>query len=181
MFFYSLLILFSFIPNLNGNTEKTKLMKPLPQRKAQRLKGYDYATNNRYFITTNVKNFIKCLGVVYDNKMHLNVYGEIVHQQIQWIEQRYSYAKIHSLVVMPDHVHFVLEIHHLLAEENAKIKSVSELVGAFKTTSSKQIRRGGYPNFQWHRSFHDRIIRDDFELIRIEEYIFQNPKRWKGK
>ena len=61
-----------------------------------------------------------------------------------------------------------------------KIKSLSELVGAFKTTSSKRIHRETpQENFAWQKSFYDRIIRDDEELNRIREYIWANPANWE--
>ncbi len=153
-------------------------MPLLPQRKSQRLFGYDYSTNNKYFITSNVKDFVKCLGYVSNGKMQLNIYGWIVENQIKWLENHYSYVVIHSFVVMPDHFHLIIEIDSTKNEEGQKIKSISELIGALKSRSSNKIRKGGYAKFQWHRSFYDRIIRDNFELIRIQEYIDQNPIRW---
>jgi len=59
-----------------------------------------------------------------------------------------------------------------------KIKSISELLGAFKTTSSKQIHRIGLTKFRWQKSFHDCIVRSESSLIRIQEYIRNNPRRW---
>ncbi len=156
-------------------------MPLLPQRKSQRLQGYDYSTSNKYFITSNVKDFIKSFGHVSTGKMQLNIYGWIVEEQIKWLEKQYSYVSIHSYIVMPDHFHLIIEIDSLKKKNGEKIKSISELIGALKTTSSKKIRVGGYLGFQWHRSFHDRIIRDNFEFIRIQEYISQNPARWSCK
>lgn len=57
-------------------------------------------------------------------------------------------------------------------------KSLSGLVGAFKTTSAKAIHGLGYAGFRWQRSFHDRIVRNDRELRHIAEYIRDNPRRW---
>jgi hypothetical protein len=57
-----------------------------------------------------------------------------------------------------------------------KIKPISELVGAFKTTSSKMIHQAGLPEFAWQRSFYDHIIRDDEERWYIQKYIRDNPK-----
>ncbi|HCC23861.1 TPA: hypothetical protein DF272_06835, partial [Candidatus Falkowbacteria bacterium] len=59
-----------------------------------------------------------------------------------------------------------------------KIKSLSELVGAFKTTSSKSIHQMGLENFRWHRSFYDHIIRDEESLGNIRQYIRNNPIKW---
>lgn len=57
--------------------------------------------------------------------MNLNEYGEIVEQQIIWLEEQYQYAVIHNYTVMPNHVHIILEIDSLKVKETAvKIKSL---------------------------------------------------------
>jgi REP element-mobilizing transposase RayT len=68
-----------------------------------------------------------------------------------------------------------------------KIKSLSELIGAYKTTTSKQIHliEAAGSNqffskpFRWQRSFHDHIIRNEEALMRISNYIENNPVNWK--
>lgn len=59
-----------------------------------------------------------------------------------------------------------------------KIKSLSEIVGAFKTTSSKLIHEAGFLDFYWQRSFHDHIIRNDKAYQNISNYIDLNPQKW---
>lgn len=68
--------------------------------------------------------------------------------------------------------------------EKSKILSLSQLIGAFKTLSSRDIYKleeAKYNNriFKWHKSFHDRIIRDDKELYNVRNYIKNNPKKWQ--
>jgi REP element-mobilizing transposase RayT len=60
-----------------------------------------------------------------------------------------------------------------------KIKPIPELVGAFKTTSSKRIHLAGLSVFYWHRSYHERVIRNVEELNAIRNYIIRNPSRWR--
>ena len=59
-----------------------------------------------------------------------------------------------------------------------KIKSLSELIGAFKTTSSKLIHQTGLDEFRWQRSFYDHIIHNESSLNNIREYIRKNPQNW---
>jgi hypothetical protein len=33
--------------------------------------------------------------------------------------------------------------------------------------------------FQWHKSFYDRIIRNEKELYNIRNYIKNNPSKWQ--
>ena len=60
-----------------------------------------------------------------------------------------------------------------------KIKSLSSIIGALKTTSSKQIHIEGNLDFKWHRSFHDSIVKDVIAYSKIDQYINENPKKWK--
>lgn len=55
---------------------------------------------------------------------------------------------------------------------------LSQVIGAFKTTSSKWIHRAGLQDFVWQRSFHDRIIRNNDEYDVMREYVLLNPSRW---
>ena len=81
--------------------------------------------------------------------MQLNEFGKIVEARLNWLEERYKYVVIHSKIVMPKHVHAILEIERsLVAENEVKIKSLSELVGAFKTTSSKLIHKAKFLDFK---------------------------------
>jgi putative transposase len=95
-----------------------------------------------------------------------------------WLADQYSYIDLHAFVVMPNHIHGIIEIKRKNAIfKDQKIKSLSQLMGAFKTTSSKKIHLSGKPNFVWHRSFHDHIIRNDEAYKNIVNYIENNPMK----
>ena len=151
-------------------------------RKRNRLKGYDYSRNNLYFVTICVNNRWCCLGKIADGVMYKNTHGETVEKQWYWLVDQYPYVLSHAFVVMPNHAHGVLEIDRNMVSGNTdvlvKIKSLSELMGAFKTTSSKQIHKDGLEEFAWQRSFHDHIIRDDTAYEKICNYVDTNPERW---
>ena len=112
-------------------------------------------------------------------QMKLNAYGLIVEEKINWLAQQYQYVVIYNYVVMPNHFHLILEIDSKrIKNSSIKVKSVSELIGALKTTTSKLIRQEGLVDFMWHRSFHDNIIRDILVYCRISDYIDLNPQKW---
>ena len=180
----------------------------MKQRKRNRLMGFDYSNDAQYFITICCKNRICHFGYVEYDQMILNEYGKIANDQIHWLIQQYPYVVIHNFVVMPNHVHVLFEIDRdrvdgggtgrdlslqipndnskyipddmskYIVDKPLKIKSVSELMGAYKTTSSKQIHNLGFSCFGWQRSFHDRIVRDRQQFHNIDKYITNNPKRW---
>ena len=113
--------------------------------------------------------------------MQLNNYGQIVLERLQWLAERYKYVLIHSHIIMPNHVHAIIEIDSLLIPDvGIKIKSLSELVGAFKSTSSKLIHDAGLLDYKWKRSFHDTIIKDDKAFKNISNYIINNASNWKS-
>ena len=67
----------------------------------------------------------------------------------------------------------------VLPRRMEKIKPLPELMGAFKTTSSKHIHMAGLTTFHWQKSFYDHIVRYDSSLNRIREYIRSNPPFWE--
>jgi REP element-mobilizing transposase RayT len=125
----------------------------LPQRKRNRLKGYDYSRDNLYFITSCVKDMVCCFGNVVQGEILLNDYGHIAHDQFLWLTQQYPYIDIPIFIIMPNHVHAIIEINRdvgaarELPLQNTKIKSLSELLGAYKTSVSKQIHLSGHDDF----------------------------------
>lgn len=112
--------------------------------------------------------------------VELNKYGLIVEEKINyWLTTQYPYVVLHNHVVMPNHFHIILEIDSQRVKgQEVKIKSLSSLMGALKTTSSNEIHETGFDDFAWHRSFHDHIIRDEKAYTAIFNYINLNPQKW---
>ena len=171
----------------------------MKQRKPNRLPGYDYSQDNLYFVTSCVHDMICCLGNVVgtgrdlslqEPQMMLNEYGEIADQQWYWLAEQYPYIVLHEFIVMPNHIHGIIEINRNAIVRTGrdlsvrdlsvlpKIKSLSELMGAYKTTTSKKIHLSGFNEFAWQRSFHDNIIHNEKSYERISNYIINNPKSW---
>ncbi|MEI7596125.1 MAG: transposase [Bacteroidota bacterium] len=157
------------------------------ERKRNRKFGFDYSTEAKYFLTICTDNRICHFGNVENGEMILNEFGEIADNQILWLEQQYPYFLIHNHIVMPNHLHILCEIipnspvrtgRDLSPQSLPKIKSISELMGAFKTTSSKKIHLAGNTDFKWQRSFHDHIIRNNTSYENIFNYISENPAKW---
>ncbi|GER94525.1 transposase [hot springs metagenome] len=172
-----------------------------PERKKLRLSGYDYSQPGAYFITTCVKDRQCVLGEIRDGQMYLNEWGKIVHQQWEWLHHQYQYLIMDAFVVMPNHFHAILVIGDIVGNgrdrsqpisnidrsqpisnidhSQQKIKPVPELIGAFKTTSSKIIHQSGFPDFKWQKSYYEHIIRNAPALQRIRQYIVDNPIKWE--
>lgn len=91
---------------------------------------------------------------------------------------------------MPKHVHGILHIFYNDEDEHRKIVRdadlrtlrntgmyLSKIIHQFKSSVSREIHQNAVP-FAWHRSFHDRVIRNEQELINMREYIKNNPTNW---
>lgn len=62
--------------------------------------------------------------------------------------------------------------------QNQGKNSLSSIIGSYKSAVTKHANRLELP-FAWQSRFHDHIIRNDAEYQRIENYIVNNPKKWK--
>ena len=79
-------------------------------RKSIRKKGYDYAQKGLYFITINCYRRACLFGEIHQGKMILNEAGNIA--QTCWLEipQHFPNVVLHEFVIMPNHVHGIIEI-----------------------------------------------------------------------
>jgi len=168
-----------------------------PDRKRNRLSGFDYSRDALYFVTSCVQDKACVFGEVVNEEMQLNAYGCIAERQWYWLAEQYPYVMLHAFMVMPNHIHGIIEIDRnavgtgrdlsarrtndattAAAFPAQKVKSLSELMGVYKTTTSKLIRAAGLTDFAWQRSFHDHIIRNDKAYQQIEDYTWSNPQKW---
>lgn len=156
------------------------------KRKRNRLKEYDYSQGGYYFVTICVNNRKDYFGKIKNKACVLNEFGKIIKEVIESINVKYPYVTIDYYVIMPDHIHAIIIIdpsenisvvtsRDLSPNNKPRIKSLSEIIGAFKTMSSKELHIKGLKEFKWQRSFYDRIIRNEKELYQIRKYIEQNP------
>lgn len=150
-------------------------------RKNNRLKNYDYTQNGWYFVTICPKFKKEWFGSLQSNEIKYNDIGLILEKQWKWLEEHFKQVSIRDYVIMPNHFHGILSISNNVTGQDLSLQknvSLSQIIGAFKTTTSKQIHLSGNTSFQWQRSFYERIIRNEQDYLRIKRYIFNNPEVW---
>ena len=77
---------------------------------SKRLKNWDYSGEAVYFITIVTKNRKCIFGSVIDDKMILNDNGQIIENELlKSIKIRKNWF-FHNWVVMPNHIHLLIEI-----------------------------------------------------------------------
>lgn len=158
-------------------------------RKNLRLRHYDYSTPGAYFVTVCVRGRLNSLGDIADETMQLNEAGQVVLQAWQGLTVRFPVIKLDEFVVMPNHVHGIIQI--VAVPFMAPVSSAPELSGAinraptlgeivrtFKAVSTRAIRQQVLSSFTWQRNYYEHIIRNDNELLKIREYIANNPLQW---
>ena len=159
----------------------------LPKRKSTRLKGYDYSKPGAYFITICVKDRKELLskiivgdGVLDVPKNILTGYGEIANKHLVNMSDFYENIKIDKFVVMPNHIHMLIQI---LESNNKNGPSgtpvptnslIAQFVSTFKRFCNKE-----YGKNIWQSRSNDHIIRGEKDYQKIWEYIDTNVIRWE--
>jgi len=165
-----------------------------------RAKWWDYRSSAPYFITICTKNMKHLFGIIKDGEMHLNQLGTFAHNCFEEIPDHFPFAQIINFVIMPNHVHGLIQIHksvesidpELNPDPDATYRSVKDeskaiispkkgslasIVRSYKSAVTKYANENNIP-FGWQGRFHDHIVRNDGQLKRISEYISNNPKQW---
>jgi len=64
--------------------------------------------------------------------------------------------------------------------------SLTDVVHRFKTMTTKKyadgVKQSGWPSFPgklWQRNYYEPVVRDSDELVRIQQYVLDNPHRWE--
>ena len=153
----------------------------LPNRKSNRLKNFDYSNERLYFITICIDNKEYLFGEVVDDKMILNEFGIIAHNN--WLDLKILFLniiKLHEFVIMPNHIHGIVEII-----DNSK--TIGDIVGVYKSILTNRyienVKLGKFNPFQkrlLQRNYYDHIIRDEKGYHFISEYIINNPRNWRN-
>ncbi len=80
------------------------------ERKLNRLKNYDYSAPGFYFITICTLNRKCYFGEIVNQEMILNNIGSIAKSFWQEIPEHFSKSIIDEFVIMPNHIHGIVQI-----------------------------------------------------------------------
>lgn len=108
-------------------------------RRSIRLQGYDYSQEGLYFITICCQDRAHLFGKVEESEMILNAFGKIAWDEWFATEKVRKNCKIHESIVMPNHIHGIIEILYKKeksAEGELKFAPISPSeIGEFKSPS----------------------------------------------
>lgn len=145
-----------------------------------RLKHYDYSQQGLYFITICSQNKACLFGEINKSQMYLNEAGSMIESWYYELENKFSSLKCKEMVIMPNHIHFILEL-----ENDNSYSSISTIIQWYKTMTTndyiKNVKTNNWIRFDkqlWQRGFYDHVIRNNSSHNKIIDYIKQNPIKW---
>jgi putative transposase len=140
-----------------------------------RLSGFDYWQSGAYFVTICSAQRRCLFGEISDFRMEANADAQLVVACWLRLSNDYPFVSLDSRVLIPNHLHGII----WLGSDNSSQKPLSQIVAAFKATSTSRVRKAFGSNTElWQRGFFEHIIRDDDDLFRIREYIDGTPTGW---
>lgn len=92
--------------------------------KSARLENYDYSQNGMYFVTICTKDREEFFGEIVNGKMILNEVGKIAQKCWQEIPKHFPFVKLDRFVVMPNHVHGIVEINWNIVGESTETQDI---------------------------------------------------------
>jgi len=173
--------------------------------KTTRLQSWDYSNNGFYFVTICTKNRFPYFGnIVMETpklgvstaKMQLSEIGKIA--QKYWIEipEHFPFVELDKFIIMPNHFHGIIIIDKPNGGIDIDVETPDS--GVSTTNTIKKWKSGSLgviinqfkrkctiesriidPDFGWQSRYYDHIIRDDKSLYKIQNYIINNPAKWK--
>ena len=170
-------------------------------RRSIRLEGFDYSRAGWYFVTICCdKRVVRAggfplrstsgpFGTIRGRTISQSDLGVMLRREWQRLNDRFAWAGMDDVVVMPDHLHGLI---HLgceddvapvdMGEPSAGDRSVPKLVQAFKSTTTWRAKRefgiATAPRARlWQRNYHESIIRNQRHLAAVRRYMIDNPAR----
>ena len=168
-------------------------------RRSIRLPYYDYSKDGYYFVTICTYGRFHLFGEIVENEMILNKAGEMLQHWHHKLEDKFPHIKNHEMIIMPNHIHFIIEITKPVGT-NPRVRpspkgedpkgtsegNLGRIIQWFKTMSTNayihMVKEGTLPSFEkriWQRNYHEHVIRNDADYLRVAEYTVNNPSIWE--
>ena len=150
-------------------------------RRSPRLRGFAYDSPGAYFVTACISRRRPILAAVSSSgTVRLTEAGHIVNATWESLSARFPGVTTDVFIVMPDHVHGIVWIEgddDVKRESGRSRPGLTDVMSAFKSISARRANAalGSAGRQVWQRSFYDRVIRTERELLVAREYIVDNP------
>ncbi len=153
------------------------------RRKITRLPHYDYSKNGIYFVTFctfHKETFLSSIelpknDISKEAFLNLKPIGKICIEEAARLRLSFPDFKLISSVMMPNHIHALLWIDN---DQGYARSSLSAYIKAWKSAVSRRAHQFDHTGSVWQKSFYDHIVRNEKDMIRIMQYIDENPQKW---
>ena len=166
-------------------------MNKKPIRKTIRLQKYDYSQAGYYFVTVCVADKKPILSRIYSNhfqenklpyRIELLPMGIEVEKTIKYINDNYKQVKIEKYVVMPDHIHLIINLEGKgeFDTDRQGCLSLRDVVKYLKSYTTREYRKktGNIASVLWQQRYYDHIIRNQEDYNEKWQYIDNNPLKY---
>ena len=174
-------------------------------RKSPRAKWLEY-NEGVYFLTICTLNHVHYFGSIVDGEMCLSAVGAFLQNELEHVEQHHPHVSVLQYVVMPNHVHAIVEIGEKISNHATRCDSentnhatrcvptceervgkkiqcgkrplLSSFVGSLKAAVIRYAHSIAIP-FAWQTRYHDHAIRGVDDCNKISAYITNNVANWE--
>jgi len=158
-----------------------------------RLQNWNYSWRGKYFITVCTQKRANYFGEIIEGKINLTEIG--LETETQWLKSVELRPEMNlslgEFQIMPNHFHGIIEIgrnnhnDYINMESNSdckkffgpQSKTLGSIIRGFKGAVTTHARINKIL-FDWQPRFHDHLIRNDLELLKIQKYIQNNIRNW---
>ena len=175
----------------------------IKQRKSPRAQWLKY-NYGIYFVTICTKEHKQYFGKIRNGEITLSPIGKFLDETLKNASIHQPYIEILQYVVMPNHIHAIIEIDeslvgtlHAASSEHTEKKNantdaacyvptnkgykrslLSVFIGSLKSSVTKYARESNI-DFAWQLRYHDHAIRGVDDGNKISDYILNNIANWE--
>jgi REP element-mobilizing transposase RayT len=129
-------------------------------RHGSRLPNHDYASDGAYFLT---------ICAYRRRRLLVDEVRRAIDRELTALPSRFNGLSLGCWKVLPNHLHAIV----ILKDCGS---TVSRIVQAFKSLSTREVKRIASIDRLWQRGFYDRVIRSETELTARREYVRNNDR-----
>lgn len=161
-----------------ANVKKPAYWKETIHNQHRRAVWHNYYDRAIYMVTIGKHKGCPDFGTLKyshpnDALINLSPFGAVVRNQIEITPQYNPQLKILEQVIMPDHVHILIQVMKPIE------KHFGDIIQAIKAASTSGIRKltGNKDLIIFEEGFHDRIVKNRAQLDILYRYLRENPRR----
>jgi len=138
-------------------------------------------------VTICTRDKEELFGEIVKGNTHLSIPGEIAEECWMASPVHFKRVTLDAYVILPNHIHGIMVFNSVVGIQNSEslrntyqhiiLQSLGSVVRSFKGAVTRECNWRGI-DFAWQHNYFERVIRGEKDLVRIREYIHDNPSAW---